>query len=245
MNWRDFLYFSKGERRALSVLLGLIAVSWILLLVSALKKETAEQEKQIVQTANTIITKKETIAPVANTIRTKNHTTTAHKPKGKQASPSDSRNFPKLPAISNRKFTRSEKFPPGTVVELNTADTTTLKKVPGIGSTFARRIIKYRDLLGGFYTVSQLKEVYGIDEERYPALEPWFITDTTYIRKLPVNFLPADSLRRHPYINYKQAYKIEQLKKQKRKLTGWENLQLLDEFTDTDQKRLKFYLSFE
>lgn len=245
MNWRDLLYFSKGERRALSVLLGLIAISWILLLVSALKKETAGQEKQIVQTANTIITKKETIAPVANTIRTKNHTAAIHTAKNKQAPPSSGRNFPKLPAISNRKFTRSEKFPPGTVVELNTADTTTLKKVPGIGSTFARRIIKHRDLLGGFYTVSQLKEVYGIDEERYPALKPWFITDTTYIRKLPVNFLPADSLRRHPYINYKQAYKIEQLKKQKRKLTGWENLQLLDEFTDTDRKRLKFYLSFE
>lgn len=218
MNWRDLLYFSKGERRALSVLLGLIAVSWILLLVSALKKETAGQEKQIVQTVNTT--------------------------KNKQAPPSGGRNFPKLPVIPNRKYTRSEKFPPGTVVELNTADTATLKKVPGIGSTFARRIIKYRDLLGGFYTVSQLKEVYGIDEERYPALEPWFTTDTTYIRKLPVNLLPADSLRRHPYIDYKQAYKIGQLRKQKRRLTGWENLQLLEEFTDTDLKRLKFYLSF-
>jgi hypothetical protein len=244
MNWRDLLYFSKGERRALSVLLGLIAVSWILLLVSALKKETTGQEKQIVRTVNTAIPHKETTAPVADTIRTKNHTTAIHTTKNKQAPPSGGRNFPKLPVIPNRKYTRSEKFPPGTVVELNTADTATLKKVPGIGSTFARRIIKYRDLLGGFYTVSQLKEVYGIDEERYLALEPWFTTDTTYIRKLPVNLLPADSLRRHPYIDYKQAYKIGQLRKQKRRLTGWENLQLLEEFTDTDLKRLKFYLSF-
>lgn len=239
MNWRDLLYFSKGERRALSVLLGLITISWILLLITYLKTETTGQEKQIVPTESAAIANK----GVADTIRTKNPTIT-HKPKDKQASPSNRHSFPKQPVTANRKFVRSEKFPSGTIVELNTADTTTLKKVPGIGSTFARRIIKYRDLLGGFYTVNQLKEVYGINEERYPALEPWFITDTTYIRKLPVNLLPADSLRRHPYINYKQAYKIEQLRKQKRRLTGWENLQLFEEFTEADRKRLKYYLSF-
>ena len=48
-----------------------------------------------------------------------------------------------------------------------------------------------------------------------------------------------------PDINYQQAHIIEQLRKQKGKLSGWENLQLLEEFTETDKERLTPYLSFE
>ena len=75
------------------------------------------------------------------------------------------------------------------MVELNEADTLTLKKIPGIGSTFARRIVRYRELLGGYYTVEQLAEVYGIDEERYIALYPWFRVDTTRLRPQSINQL--------------------------------------------------------
>ena len=93
--------------------------------------------------------------------------------------------------------------------------------------------------------VSQLAEVYGIDEERYQALAPWFIADTLHIRRLEVNALPAAVLRKHPYLDYRQAKAIEQLRKQKSRLSGWENLQLIEEFTDTDKKRLTPYLSFK
>ena len=65
--------------------------------------------------------------------------------------------------------------------------------------------MKYRELLGGFYDVSQLAEVYGIDEERYQALAPWFIADTLHVRRLEVNALPAAALRKHPYLDYRQA----------------------------------------
>ena len=121
----------------------------------------------------------------------------------------------------------------------------TLVLAAGIGSAFARRIVKYRELLGGFYDVSQLAEVYGIDEERYQALAPWFTLDTLRIRRLEVNALPAAALRKHPYLDYRQAKAIEQLRKQKSRLSGWENLQLIEEFTDTDKKRLTPYLSFK
>ena len=144
-----------------------------------------------------------------------------------------------------RTFPKTEKYPVGTVVELNTADTTILKKVPGIGSTFARRIIKYRELLGGFYTVEQLREVYGLDEERYNAMKSWFSADMSLICPLEVHKMSFKELCKHPYINYQQARIIEQLRKQKGKLSGWENLQLLEEFTETDKERLTPYLSFE
>lgn len=139
----------------------------------------------------------------------------------------------------------SVKYKAGTVVELNTADTLVLKRVPGIGSVFARRIVKYRRLLGGFVSVSQLKEVYGIDESRYDKLEPWFKVEANRARRLQVNRLPADSLRRHPYVDYKQARILEELRRQKGRLAGWNDIELLEEFTEADKERLSPYLSFE
>jgi DNA uptake protein ComE-like DNA-binding protein len=146
---------------------------------------------------------------------------------------------------SQSSYTRTEKFSPGTIVELNTADTTILKKIPGIGSAFASRIVKYRDLLGGYFDVKQLAEVYGIDEERYASFVPWFTVDDSFIRKLPVNTLIQDSLSRHPYISYRQARAIIQLRTQKKQLSGWDNFALLDEFTEFDKNRILPYLSFE
>ena len=70
--------------------------------------------------------------------------------------------------------------------------------VPGIGSVFAKRIIKYRDLLGGFYSVEQLGEVYGIDEDRYEAMKSWFSVDPSVISHLFVNQLSAKKLASHP-----------------------------------------------
>jgi DNA uptake protein ComE-like DNA-binding protein len=151
----------------------------------------------------------------------------------------------RITSYSRSSYSRTEKFEKGTVVELNTADTTILKKVPGIGSAYAKRIVNYRTLLGGYYSVMQLSEVYGIDEDRYNAFVPWFTADPLLISKLSVNELSQDSLRRHPYINYNQAKIITQLRQQKGKLSGWANLQLLEEFTDHDKMRLQYYLSFE
>ena len=90
--------------------------------------------------------------------------------------------------------------------------------VPGIGSVFAKRIIKYRDLLGGFYSVEQLGEVYGIDEERYEAMKSWFSVDPSVISHLFVNQLSAKELASHPYVSYKQARIIEKMIK-KREIT--------------------------
>ncbi len=246
MNWRDFFYFSKGERRALTVLLCLITISWIWLLWS--DKEQArpggdvgnlqqpKTENRIVIGDNPPEPFRDTTqqqSPVSGTLSTASPSPQKARPafRGKQA--------------KYASFPRTQKFLPGTLVELNTADTTTLKKVPGIGSVFANRIVKYRNLLGGFYSVSQLREVYGIDEERYQALAAWFISDTSYLQKLKVNELSARFLRKHPYISYPQAKVIEQLRKQKGRLSGWENLHLLDEFTEADKQRLIPYLSFE
>ena len=144
---------------------------------------------------------------------------------------------------SHRNYTT--KYKEKVVVELNSADTTILQKIPGIGSSFSKRIVKYRALLGGFYTVEQLAEVYGIDEERYEKLNPWFRVDSSLVLPLHVNQADFRTLIRHPYLNKQQTVVILNCIKRKGKLSGWNELKLLEEFTEQDIKRLKPYLSFE
>ncbi|MDR1918188.1 MAG: helix-hairpin-helix domain-containing protein [Tannerellaceae bacterium] len=229
--WRDLLYFTREERRSLIVLLLLIFIGGALLVLNDLRKEAsvagAEPPQYIVNPAN---------APLPVVVETPRAPASSPPPQRK-ASPRRKTPFPSYP--------RTEKYPVGTIVELNTADTVTLKKVPGIGSVFARRIVNYRALLGGFYSVSQLREVYGMDEERYQSLHSWFYADTSFIAKLPVNHLSSDLLAKHPYLNYKQANILQQLRHRKGQLTGWESLRLLEEFTEADRERLVAYLSFQ
>lgn len=241
MNWRDLLYFSNGERRALTLLLSLICISWILLLLTEKRPDYLpdRQDKtteSIQITPNRVTKQPAQVRRPTPTSGSKNNSFR----KKTEFHPKETKN-----TSERRSFPKTEKYPAGTLVELNTADTTSLKKVPGIGSTFARRIVKYRKLLGGFYSVDQLREVYGMEEERYHKLKPWFSVDISLISPLTVNKMSLKELVKHPYITYPQARVIEQLRRQKGKLTGWENFRLLEEFTDTDKERLLPYLSFE
>ena len=90
-------------------------------------------------------------------------------------------------------------------IELNSADSTDLVKLNGIGSVFANRILKYRDLLGGFYSTSQLLEVYNFSEESFKKIESTISTDTLLINKIRLNFAEYKDLIRHPYFSKKQV----------------------------------------
>ena len=245
MGWRDFFYFSRGERRGLIVLLCLIALAGIIML---LKSPSSDQE----QPTHGDTTSVRRIPP-GNTPdgQPDDQTAQSQRQPVSRARPAVSRTHETTGERIKRltdprpRYPRTQKLPQGSTLELNTADTTDLRKIPGIGSTFSKRIVKYRNLLGGYADVSQLAEVYGIDEEKYTALAPWFTVDPTRIRRLNVNRLPEDSLRRHPYIDYRQAKLMVRLRRQQGGLTGWHDLMLLEEFTDADRHRLEPYLSFE
>ena len=252
MLWHDFFYFSKGERTGLIILLSIIVVAVTLLFLNR-QPELAEEQSitdapSVNRNSTTASTPKDTAVAekvINNTSDTGSAAASANKTSAKSTKETVPERVNRLTSYSKPTYTRAEKYAEGTVVELNTADTTTLKKVPGIGSAFANRIVNYRRILGGYYSVTQLSEVYGIDEERYMELQSWFTVDPSHIIKLEVNTIAQDTLRRHPYINYAQARVIIQLRRQKGKLAGWENLQLLNEFTESDKIRLQPYLSFE
>jgi DNA uptake protein ComE-like DNA-binding protein len=95
-----------------------------------------------------------------------------------------------------------------TVVELNSADTISLTKLKGIGRSFARRIVTYRDLLGGFYSVNQLYEVYGLSPDVVNTFKPNIWVDSSVIRRININLIGYDELKEHPYLTDYQAKSI-------------------------------------
>lgn len=136
---------------------------------------------------------------------------------------------------------RPLKYEPGTRVDLNRADTTELKKIPGIGSGIARLISGYRQQLGGFYSLSQLEDI-DLD---YRQLADWFRIDTTAIRRIPVNRASVDRLRRHPYLNFYQAKALVEYRRKHGPLKSLKPFVLYEEFTREDLERIGHYLSFE
>lgn len=140
-----------------------------------------------------------------------------------------------------RDSTRIFKYPVGTRVDVNKADTAELKKIPGIGSGIARMIVTYRERLGGFYDLEQLKEVKYVR----PELLEWFKLEEVALRKLNVNVAELEKLRAHPYINFYQAKVIVEHRRKRGKISSLSQLSLYEEFTEKDLIRLANYVCFD
>lgn len=133
------------------------------------------------------------------------------------------------------------KLKEGETVTLNIADTSTLKKVPGIGSAFARAIIGYGKRLGGYVSTSQLLEISNFPRKSLP----YFKVDSTKIRKIKVNKLTLDQLKRHPYINFYQARTITDYRRLKGDLKSLDDLKLHKDFPEAERKRLEPYMDYD
>lgn len=125
-------------------------------------------------------------------------------------------------------------------LEINQADSAQLEALPGIGPVLASRIMKYRRLLGGFYEVAQLKEIYGMSEELWAKSAPMLTAETSGIKKLELNFLSLSELGRHPYIGFRTARKIIGRRDTGGKFTGTEELASF--FSPDSLQRLLPYL---
>lgn len=132
------------------------------------------------------------------------------------------------------------KYPIGTTVDLNKADTTELKKIPGIGSYTAHAIIAYRNKLGHYYSVDQLEEIRLIADK----LRPWFTVKEDETPLLNLNKCSLEKLMRHPYINFYQAKAIIEYRRKKGELKSLKQLALYEEFTPADFARMSHYVCF-
>lgn len=139
------------------------------------------------------------------------------------------------------RFTKVEKYAEGTVIDLNTADTTALKHIPGIGSYYAGKICRYRERLGGFVSTDQIEEVEGLPE----GIKRWFcVAPHAGPRRINVNKASFKELVRHPYLSYEQVKIICDYRQKYGKLKNWHDLNLYDEFDQKHTDRLQPYFVF-
>lgn len=99
------------------------------------------------------------------------------------------------------------------IVELNTADSAQLDALRGIGPVLAKRIVAYRDMLGGYYSVEQLREINNLTDKTYADLYIQFEVDTTKIRKIDINNFKYKQLSSHPYLPLAQLNSIMNYKR--------------------------------
>ncbi len=133
------------------------------------------------------------------------------------------------------------KLQPEERIVLNRADTAQLRKVPGIGSFFARKIVDYRERLGGYYRVQQLLEIEDFPET---AVGFFIIPDGTEFRKMNLNRLSLNELKRHPYLGFYRARAIVDYRRLHGHIESLQQLKLLPDFTPEAIERLEPYVEY-
>lgn len=258
MRWKDFLYFQRNSKTAVILLLILIVLTLILNVLLSYRNSS-----DIVLMQNDSLVREFEEFRRTLTLREPLSTTTVpgeSEDAKKQSSGKrgavykdatddkriasqryPSRNVER--SSSRALYPAIEKLSEGETIPLNESDTTEWKKIPGIGSAYASRIVKYRDLLGGFVQAEQLLEVYGVDQELFSRIVVYIEPDGN-IRRLKINQSDFKELLRHPYLNYKQVQAIMGLRRKKGDITSIRELSILDEFTPEDIFRLEPYLEF-
>lgn len=125
-------------------------------------------------------------------------------------------------------------------VVLNTADTAMLRRVPGIGTAFARMIVVYGDRLGGYVNVDQLDEIDDFPQES----KKYFVISHPVTRRININRLTVVQMRRHPYITFHQAKAIDDYRRLHGPLHSLQELHLHRDFTPEAIARLEPYVEF-
>ena len=131
-----------------------------------------------------------------------------------------------------------------TIIDLNTADTTLLKQLPGIGGAYAKWIVNYREKLGGYCETEQLLEVYRMDTARYYAIKDYVTIDSTFIpNKLNINSDAFKIMLKHPYLEYDDVKKIVNHREQNGLITSWNQLERI--VGDGINPKLRYYIDYQ
>lgn len=128
-------------------------------------------------------------------------------------------------------------------IDINSADTTVLAKLPKMTSYCAGNIVKYRKKLGGYYDKKQLKEVWGMDSSMYKAMFDKVWTDTTLVHKVNINTAGIKQLGYHPYIHYYLAKAIVNYRDEHGLFKSLNDLRKIVAVDDTTYAKITPYLT--
>ena len=131
------------------------------------------------------------------------------------------------------------------IVEINTADTSALIALPGIGSKLAQRIISFREKLGGFYAVRQIAETFGLADSVFRKIEPLLRLEVKTLRKININTATAEELKVHPYLKWNVINALLAFRKEHGPFRKTEELKQVMAVTDDLYQRVAPYLVTE
>lgn len=147
------------------------------------------------------------------------------------------------PAFTSAPYTRTKRKPEP--VDINKGDTADLIALPGIGPVLASRIINFRHKLGGFHSIDQVGETYGLPDSTFQQLKPYFILSSPEVHRLNINAATREQLSAHPYISWKLANAIVEYRNQHgnyQSLDDLKNIMILEEAT---YEKIRQYLAVE
>jgi competence protein ComEA len=151
---------------------------------------------------------------------------------------------------SNENFS-SEKAPSLTKtsryknVDINSADTASLISLPGIGSKLAARIVAFRDKLGGFYSVDQIKETYGLPDSSFQKVKQYMNISNISVKKININTATKDEMKMHPYIKWNLANAIVEYRNQHGEYKMTEDVKKIMLVTEDIYSKVSPYLSVQ
>jgi competence ComEA-like helix-hairpin-helix protein len=128
------------------------------------------------------------------------------------------------------------------IVDVNLADTTALIALPGIGSKLALRIINFRDKLGGFYSVNQVGETFGLPDSTFQKIKQYLKSENASVRKININKVTVDELKTHPYIKYSLANPIVAYRNEHGMFAKIEDIKKVMAVTDEIYNKIAPYL---
>ena len=130
--------------------------------------------------------------------------------------------------------------------DLNSASIEDFRRVPGVGEVLSKRIVAYRDLLGGYTFEDQLFEVYNLPQETARRLlERFEIRERPVIKKLNINTASFRQILALPYIDYDLTRRIVQFRNEEKVITDLSDLKKIDSFPLDHFDRIAVYLLAE
>jgi competence protein ComEA len=147
---------------------------------------------------------------------------------------------------SSHKITYKKYERPVVIVDVGTADSLELLKLPAVGPSFARRIFNYREKLGGFYSINQLKEVWNLTDSIFQIISPHAVLkDSSNVRKIDINTADYKTFNMHPYIDKSQAYAIIAYRNQHGPFHSIEDIKKVALFNEELYSKLAPYLKID
>lgn len=234
-----FLSFSKKERRGIYILSVIAMLLWVLPVFFAAEKPPEEFLE---------------ITPLqlsqAKKLLTQRQDSFAYKRKYKSYYPKsgyqDREHFPSEYGYPEKNTAAHRQEQKTILINLNDADSAMLEALPGIGERLSARIIKYRNRLGGFHEVAQLKEVYGLQDTVFHVLTSRvFVPLNGSLTKLDVNKCSYADFRHHPYMGHAFAKSLVAFRQTHGEIKSIEDVYQLVAVKKEEIDRMKPYFSFE